>query len=161
MPVIVQDCIFPELPEYSPLGPDFPLTHARIGYQNLLLNAGLTAAVGDPFAVIIPNTFERWQCGSANTLTALLDSPEPVDYVAIAAHNLGSTGATLSVQLDGTQVAISVPTDNTALMFLIPERSASEIKLVISNGDQTTAIGVVYAVALSRWRGRSGQGIHR
>ena len=99
MPLLLQDCIFPELPAFNPLGPDFPLTHARIGYQNVLLDGGVSAAVGDPFNILTPSTWDRWNCGANNTLIGVLNTPTPVDYLAVAAHNLGSTDATIAVVL--------------------------------------------------------------
>jgi hypothetical protein len=93
----------------------------RIGWHNLVEADNVTAdeeAADEPVANIAnAATYLRWRGTTTadQTVTVTLPTAQDVDYFAIAKHNLGSTGATLTFQ---SSVDGSVWTDvTTPLMF--------------------------------------------
>jgi hypothetical protein len=82
----------------------YPLTNARIGYQNYLRGLSPTAITASSEDVtnapkdapLRPDTAEYWQPTSLPA-TWLIDlgSTKTIDYIGIAGHTLGSSGSTL------------------------------------------------------------------
>jgi hypothetical protein len=111
---------------------------ARIGYRSILTAANLSGTVGAsgfPLAAIInPATYERYT-PSAMPAEIVCDvgAAALVDYVAIAAHNLGTKAAT---------VYLESSTDNVAWTT----------RLTMTPADDTTIIGIIAAVSARYWR---------
>ena len=127
---------------------NLPLSHARIGWNNLLNAASDTSAAN----ALSPNTFQRWTSASG-TMQATFQPTgiATIDYVAIAGHNLGSVGASLiiatapTVAGTFTDVAAINPSNDDALMFLIPrDDSVADVRLTITGGTNRE-IAVVHA----------------
>ncbi len=81
-----------------------PLTHARIGYDNILTRAASIEAGandGSPASSAAnPLTYSHWRAtlGAPRTYTVTMDGPETVDYIGIAAHNLNSENVLVRMQ---------------------------------------------------------------
>jgi hypothetical protein len=117
---------------------------ALIGYENILAST----ANSDQDAMLIPNTWERWEV-PAGTQNAVLNTSgtESANFVAVGAHNLGSRGATLEVEiLSGSYstVAKVTPADNTPLFIVFDEADITGVRLTVTGGT-SREIGVVYA----------------
>lgn len=126
---------------------------ARIGYRSILTAANLSGTAGTtgfPLAAIVnPATYERYT-PSAMPAEIVCDAGAAVavDYVAIAAHNLGSKGCMVILESSSdnvtwtTHLAI-IPTDDTTIIGLIGAISARYWRLSIY-GSSAPTIGVVY-----------------
>lgn len=144
----------------------FPLTHARIGYQNWLrdlLAASVTVSSeddeGPKDSPLRPDTAEFWQPTSLPaTWTVDLGTSRDVDYVGIAGHTLGSSGCAVKVETSDRSVAGSPsaqvwttfaleisPGDDAPLLFLDDSIIARDVRLTITGGSTMPQIGVVYA----------------
>lgn len=77
-----------------------------IGINNQLTAANVTAtdsASGFPASNLgNPSTFERWKANSTGTkyLTCVLTGANEINYVGLAAHNFGTEGVQISVEVD-------------------------------------------------------------
>lgn len=121
---------------------------ARIGYYNKLMSASST----DAEAVLIPNTWERWY-DETGTMQATFQPGSSVNmnYVAIGAHNLGSSGATIVIETaptvagTWTERVVATPTDDTPLFFTFDDVEDVEDVRVTVTGGSDREIGVIYA----------------
>ena len=129
--------------------PTTSLKNARIGYENLL-TATTTAEAA---VMLIPNTWERYRPGNgAFEIKLQLSSATEIDFVALAAHNLGTHngGTTIDVSyattIGGSLISLFTwaPTDNSAIMNLITPVVAAEIILSF-NTVTGLELGVIYA----------------
>jgi hypothetical protein len=145
------------------VGSNKPLTNARILWSPITgtITAGGTG--GDLAAN--DYTFQRWACGALPATWTLETAADgSVDTVFIAAHNLGSTGSTVTI---GTSSATSgsfttratiVPTDDStiAAMFNTGAGAAHTIRRIqisISGASSAVQIGIIRAgVALQMER---------
>lgn len=85
----------------DPTGPNAPC----IGWRNVVAAGGITAdseAAGYPVTNLAnPSTAAGWRSASTaeQVITVATPSGEPIDYVGIVRHNLGSTGVNLSLEI--------------------------------------------------------------
>jgi hypothetical protein len=146
----------------SPLavpGPD----NAVIGWHNIV-TAGTIAATstltGFPAANMAnPATFLRWKAAAFNSppdsppvdehVTITTGTVEPIDYVAIAGHNLGSSQTPVSIEglISGNweQIVqdVILPDDGPALFRFVPQ-TLSQIRIRLQDGNAPAQIAVVY-----------------
>lgn len=99
-----------------------------------------------------PYEYSYWQATStaAQTLTLTLSPAETINAIGISQHNLGSTGATVQVQIDTGGGFASVgpavaPTTDAEIVILLADRSATGVRLSISGGSAAPRIAVFYA----------------
>ena len=123
---------------------------ARIAYNNILEFSSTDAS-----ATLIPNTWERWTSASG-TMEGFINSQSGIpkaDYVCIGAHNLGTTGSTITVKVSplrsgglGSYVEVGTvtPTDNKPIYFDFTERDCDGIQVTITGG-VNREVGVIYA----------------
>lgn len=79
--------------------PPFALNHARILYNNKLVNSSISSTNGlNNIATIKANTFERWTFTGNAQITFTLTSVESIDTIGIGSHSL--IGSTISVYYD-------------------------------------------------------------
>ncbi len=158
MPVVISSSVVENQPEQ-------PLTHARIGYQSVVqladtqVTASTQAAGFEADALKEHTTYDRWRASNSDDATISIATPEAVsaNYVGIAGHNLGSVGATVSIEhsADGTTwslVEAVQASDNSALMILFAEVKGFW-RLRLTGMTATPTIAVLYlgeALAMQR-----------
>lgn len=110
------------------------LDNARIGYENFARDRGassVTASTSDTSgpkdAPLRDDTYEYWQPTAMPATWAVdLGSARMVNFVGIAAHEIGSKECTVKIQAsadNATWVDVSdeeTPEDDSAIMFLLP-----------------------------------------
>lgn len=131
----------------------YPLTHARIGYDNFVPEStvtGTSEVAGFPSdAVQRQTTWERWQPASMPaTITFDAGATRDANYLGIAAHTLGSSGATIKFEysLDGSAwveiESVQFSSDKT-FMLLFEQTQAQHWRLTVS-GATAPVVGVIY-----------------
>lgn len=134
------------------------LDHARIGYHNPARDLTATASsAADDFpadAPQRPDTYESWK---PETMPAWwqVDFGETVvvDYLGIAAHELGTKGCTVTVQYsadastwyDASDAA--APTDDSPLLLLFSPQAARHWRILLEQAASPTdapEVGVIY-----------------
>ena len=143
---------------------DINANNPLIGWENLVTAANVSAtteAVDFPASnVANPSTNLRWEGASTiadEYLTFAVASTDPIDYVAIARHNLGSAQIAVSVEffdIDQSPPAwvelvadTMLPNDGPALFRFTP-RAVESIRLRMQPGTAVPTIAVVYVGAL-------------
>ena len=123
---------------------------ARIGYKNLLVSAnGVTVP-----RALIPNTYERW-IDTSGTATGVfqLETTSTIDYVAIGAHNLFTSGAqpieiSTASTIGGPYMlrATITPINNQPIFynFDTPLDNVAEIRIFTADIGTGIEIGLVY-----------------
>jgi hypothetical protein len=142
--------------DYKTLPNQTPLNHARIGYDNHIddttttVTASTEAAGFELDATQNPLTYDKWK-PTALPATAKYDfgSAKTFGYIGIAAHTLGTEGATVVAEYSTDDISYTTlnvdtsPNDDSAIMLLFAEVSARYLRLTIS-GSTIPVIGVVY-----------------
>jgi hypothetical protein len=146
----------------SPLavpGPD----NAVIGWHNIVTAGNIAAdstLIGFPASNMAnPATFLKWKAAAFNSppdsppidehVTITTGSVEPIDYVAIAGHNLGSSQTPVSIEglISGNweQIVqdVILPDDGPALFRFVPQ-TLSQIRIRLQDGNAPAQIAVVY-----------------
>jgi hypothetical protein len=137
----------------SGFNPTIPLSHSRIGHQSYTRTGTVTAsseAVDFPAdAPLNELTYEFWR-PTALPATWTLDagSSVAVNYFGIAAHTLGTSGNTVTIQSSPdnttwTTIDSITPTDNSPIMFLFASVTAEYYRIEITGG-AIPSVGVVY-----------------
>ncbi len=130
-----------------------PLSHPRIGYENLLFgNVNITASSEQDNSPAInlasPLTYNFWQPVSLPANVEFeFSSAKEINYCGIAAHNLTDSGCSINVQYYNGTTWVSVgevfPAGNRVLMFLFDTVFSNRWRIVV-NGVSAPAVGVVY-----------------
>lgn len=102
-----------------------------------------TASGYDPNWVTDGETWSVWRAGSTSANLTISFSTQTTSYAALAAHNLGSIGATVTCRVGGLFVGSISPSDDSAIVFLFSARSASSVQFVISGG--VAQVGIAQA----------------
>jgi len=134
MPVIIEDLSIGE-----------PMNHARIGYENFVSDATVTAtsettdfpanAIKNPF------TYESWKPSvDPATLDIVFDSSKLINYVGLSSQDI--TG-TINIKNGTTTIATYAATGvKETILFLLEDRNITNLKIeIIGSG----TLGVVYA----------------
>jgi hypothetical protein len=139
--VVIQDAFDPAV----------PLTHSRIGIDNIARTGTVSAsseAAGFPaIAAANPLTYEFWKPTAFPAWWRVdAGAAVTVDYVGIAAHNLGTIGSTVEVQSSDdnstwTTVDSHTPTSDSPIMFLFAPVSARYWRITVAG---EAVIGAVY-----------------
>jgi hypothetical protein len=130
-----------------------PLSHARIGWDNLLrgdvVMTASTAQQGAGVANIAdPQTYNFWQPTAlpANA-EFLFPEAKEVNYCGIAAHNLTDSGCSIALEYhngsDWIRINEGLPKDNRVIMFLFDTIFSNRWRIVVDGGT-SPSIGVVY-----------------
>jgi hypothetical protein len=132
---------------------DEPLTHARIAHSNNWLSGG-TASASSTASGFFANaplnslTYEKWKPTSGNaTWEYDHGSSAQCDYCVIAAHTLGSSGSTLTVQYWNGILWVNLsPTtaiqSDEPIMAIFEPQVASRWRISVSTGS-APVVGVV------------------
>lgn len=156
MPVIITSSMVIQTPAQSGgTGelPPFPLSHARIGYQTICTRDNVIAssqAAGFPAEDAV-NVFtnEFWQPATLPaTWTCDAGTGVDTDYIGIAAHTLGSTACSVTIEYSTdnttwTHLNSFLPKDNRPVMLLYPTITARWWRFTLV-GSTIPRIGVIY-----------------
>lgn len=132
----------------------WPLTHSRILWDNRLADAAFAATNEregfEAERAQTPDTVSWWWPEAAGTLTATLLAPAEIDGIGIAAHTIGSSGATITVSglIDGDWVQLHdpiSPTDDEPLMIAFRSADVAAVRVALS---ASARVGVLYAGAM-------------
>ena len=134
----------------SGFDPIIPLSHSRIGIDNIVRGGTVTASSaveGFPAsAAANPLTYEFWR---PETLPATwaVDAGAAVtcNYIGIAAHTLQGAEVEIEYSLDNSTwepIDSTGPSNNGPIMFLFTPITARYWRIVVKN--QVSSIGVVY-----------------
>lgn len=122
-----------------------------IGWHDLF-HTGTVEGIGSRRNALNGLTYNFWEVGTGlNQFAVDLGSPQPVDYLGIAAHTLGSTGRRIYVQrsTDGSSWVTAhsetwfAPATDAPLMVYFPEQSYRYWRFLVEGGP-TAYIGVAY-----------------
>ena len=130
-------------------GIDYPMEHPRV--CALPVTGTVTASTeAAGFSAIFANNLKttQWWRPTAVPATWVLDfTAAPISYVAVAAHNCATVGATVELQRwNGVAyvfVASHTPTDNSPIIFLMPRRTMARFAVFVNGAIAT--IGVISA----------------
>jgi hypothetical protein len=124
-----------------------PIDQPRICFDvpSITASATSTAAGSDVSWLTDGETWSVWEGGSTSQTITLSFTAGQVSYAGIAAHNLGSTGATVQLRAGGATISTHNPTDDSAILFLFSNRVASSVQFVISGGFAVPQIAVALA----------------
>jgi len=131
-----------------PITPDNSNRHALIGYGNRLTSSG------DAPEALTPNTYQRFTPGTGAVISKFqIAVPLPVNYVGIAAHNIGThddgTEVTIAyaTTIGGalTTIATFTPSDNGAIFKTLDTTTIAEIAITTNAVTAGLEIGVVQA----------------
>jgi hypothetical protein len=137
--------------------------NAVIGWHNIVTAGNIAAdssLTGFPASNMAnPATFLKWKAAAFNSppdsppvdehVTITTGSVDPIDYVAIAGHNLGSSATPVSIEglISGNWEEIVqatvLPDDGPALFRFVPQ-SLSQVRLRLQDGTAPAQIAVVY-----------------
>jgi hypothetical protein len=133
-----------------------PNDNPLLCYKNLAIGSTVTAsseAAGFPKEnVLNPLTYNSWKPNAQDSYIQFdLGAPKEINYMAIAAHNLGSNSNTISFEWFDTvsntwqnEITNVAPTeDSTILLIMGTNRTFQTWKLAISGGTPPN-VGVVY-----------------
>jgi hypothetical protein len=104
-----------------------------------------TATGADVDWLVDGETWSVWEGGSTSQTVTLTFSSAATSYAAIAAHNLGSTGATISCAAGGVTVGSISPDDDEAIVFLFGSTTVTTVAFTISGGSAAPQIAVAQA----------------
>lgn len=157
MPLVISSSVV-----LSALGTDLDLP--LVGWHNVVTTSNIaatSAATGSPASNLAnPATHLKWIAGNTDTpqyITITLDGLTEIGYLAIAGHNFGTSGATISVEVevDGSPAyeeiaSEAIYSDDTPLIFWItPSVYPDAIRIKIQPVDSSPGIepeaAVVYA----------------
>jgi hypothetical protein len=138
------------LSDFSSYNPPYPLTHARIGINNVVRDGEITATSEiegfPPRAVGNALTYEFWRPqNGTGTITVGFPS-QIIDYVGIAAHNLRGGNVIVEHSTNATSwttINNVTPQKNSPMMFIFPPVTAGFIRVTVSATN--ASVGVIYA----------------
>ena len=117
-------------------------------WDNILLDGTVTASTEATDAPIenalTDSTWDYWQSDTgitSGTVSLSLGSSTTASALGIAAHDLGSKGATVTVKRGATTVATVNPTDDTPILILFASGSSSTWSVVITGASAAFSIG--------------------
>ena len=133
----------------NPLAPPYPLSHARILYDNLFNNGivSLPAAQG----IANSNTYERWRLTGANqSIIVSANSNKTINAICLGAHNLGAVNGTVTIATSASTSAafinratVTPATNNAIMVLLTSDLVVRRIRLTVNSA--SAEIGILYA----------------
>ena len=160
MPIVISDAL--ALTLESATDADYPV----ICWDNLITSSNVAAseteATGYPESNLAnPSTVQLWKSSTTVTqyLTVTLGAAQTLSYLGAARPNFAAAGATLTVQIDpGTGIwedvaGPQIPGDDSPLLFVFEETTATGIRLKIENATiapQAAVLSVGQALRMQR-----------
>ncbi len=124
----------------------YPATNLPTFLVENLLETATVIVTGGGDASLATNgaTFDFWSPTAVNADAEFTFSGAlPFDCLCIAAHDLGSKGATVTVRAGGADVATFAPPDDSAVMMLFPEVTEQTVEIAIAGGAAASSVGVL------------------
>lgn len=128
-----------------------PIDHPRICFDTHAATptATSTATGANVDWLVDGETWSVWEGGGTSQTVTLTFSSAATSYAAIAAHNLGSTGATVSCAVgvggSGTTVGSISPDSDDAIVFLFGSVNITTVQFTISGGSAAPQIAIAQA----------------
>jgi len=100
--------------------------------------------------IVNPATNLEWRAAANSppgtaTIAITTASADPIDYIAVAGHNLGSAGVSVQVTSNvGTLIPSTLIVDDAPIVFQFSPQVLSTISLVLTAGSEVSRIAVVY-----------------
>lgn len=134
---------------------DLTADHPIVGYRNIVTVDNVAADGEDPLYPITnlvnPATHLRWQSDDDDLqyITVTTGSADPIDYVGLVRHNLGSAEIAVSVEGDAgggyaELVAPVIPGDDGPLLFRFSPTSLTAIRLKLAAGSSIPRASVLH-----------------
>lgn len=133
-----------------------------IGWDNAVSTGTLTAsseAEGYPVTNLTnPSTSSEWRASGNGTqsITVTLGAEREINYIGIARHNFGSSGAAVSVTAEpgGVDLVPSImPVSDAPLMVRFDPITVTSVTITISGGSVPARMSVLYAGYLTTVKG--------
>lgn len=127
-------------------GNDEPINNPRICYakHDVALTVSASAPGFNKDWLLDGETWNFWRGNQTTQFIRMTFTDATTGYAAIAAHNLGTTGASITCQVNGVTVAGGVqPQDDSDIVFLFDNRTANDVLLFVFNGTANPEIAVV------------------
>lgn len=140
------------VPEPLPATSGFPLNYARIGIDNTvsIISGATASATSDDVGssnMLTPSTYDKWRPVLDPSDATLIGASKLCNYVGIAAHNLGTEGATLVVEVSNggatTEIFNGVVLSDRPIYIRFTESLNDRVFINIS-GSTVAEVGVVY-----------------
>lgn len=124
-----------------------PIDQPRICFDKHAATVSVTSSASgyDPDWMLDGETWSVWRAGGTSQTITLTFSSQATGYAAIAAHNLGSTGATITCAAGGVTKGSISPTDDSAIVFLFANVTVTTVAFTISGGSAAPQIAVAQA----------------
>ena len=139
---------------------DFNENSPLIGYINYVTIANIAAENSDAEFPVTnlanSNTLLRWQAADTTeqVITVTLNGSEPVDYIGLARHNLGSVQAHVSVEVDYSGSWTEVIPEHVfgsddPLIFRFEKETYDGVRIRIKSATAVPTIAVMYCGELT------------
>lgn len=119
-------------------------------WENELLSATSVVATTEATDAPVENlltdsTWDFWKPTSTTaTVTATFPSSINITAIGIAAHNLGSLGATVNFKRGNTTIATITPTDDTPIIMLVSSTAYTIWRIEVTGSSAPVSIGSLF-----------------
>ena len=118
-------------------------------WYNVLLDGTVTASTEATDAevenLLTDSTFDYWRpTTTSGTISLSLGSSKTISAVGIAAHDLGTRGATVTVKAGITTLATVVPTDDSTIIILVASTAGTAFSVEITGATAAPSIGNLF-----------------
>lgn len=142
---------------------DKPIVCWRNAVTPAVLSATYSESFAPPALAGSPTTYDYWQSSETDAQYLTAGVSGSYDYVAIAAHNLGSVLCTVTVEglVGDTWTPLSdpvLPIDDSPLVFVFPPAVRTGYRLALSASVVAPRIGVLYVGELTQLQRHIGVG---
>lgn len=127
-----------------------------IGWHNVVTRSNVSAdqqaATAPVSQLASPQTYNPWSGTSAaeQSVKVSLDAAEPIDYVGMAVHNLGTAGIAYNVEYSANDVdwsaadSTKTPGDDGVILHVFNEQSAQYWRVRFEAGTEAPSLAVLY-----------------
>lgn len=118
-------------------------------WYNVLLDGTVTASTEATNAevenLLTDSTFDYWRpTTTSGTVSLSLGSSKTISAVGIAAHDLGTQGATITIKAGATTLATVNPTDDSTIIVLFASTSGTAFSVEITGATAAPSIGNLF-----------------
>lgn len=118
-------------------------------WYNVLLDGTVTASTEATDAevenLLTDSTFDYWRpTTTSGTISLSLGASKTISAVGIAAHDLGTQGATVTVKAGITTLATVVPTDDSTIIILVASTAGTAFSVEITGATAAPSIGNLF-----------------